>query len=313
MGWELALSLKGPTGDRGPSGNNGSEGIQGIPGNPGDSFSSLYVASSGSYGSPDILTPTSFTLSNYSDAVSISETYNLAQEGVYFQVALPDTGSNTSISVNFTIGGSRIYGIQIAYPNTVQIVADDAVVGSHTYDNGNIVSIYFDGQNVNYRIDTTSGSGPYSYSVVSPTPAPVLFSVSYDSLIDTYFYLFNNFRMYPTGLLGPTGAQGAQGPAGGICSILDGSVDQDLDMPDNGNILILNDGSTLGKQTFTVRNAPPTPVYVLLKNSSSNNIAIKYDHGGTLTTLGTLYPGNGTTTNSSLQVLYWSGTDLKLY
>jgi hypothetical protein len=297
-----ASSVTGHTGYTGYTGYTGPTGDTGAPGDigpQGQSFSTLDIVS----GRASILTPTSFSLAETRDVVSILETYNLTQEGVYFQVALPDILIGDTISINFVID-SLLYRVILSGDNTLEFESEGVFSGSSMYGVGDIVSVHFDGQNVNYGLNSRSVP---NINLTDPirVRGNVFFAVSYDTSTTTNFYTFNNFRMYPTGL-SKTSRDVTS------CGVLDVGIISSIEISElnNGNIFILtNTGTGIGSMTFTVTTLSPSiSYYILLKNASNDEIKIYYDYGAGPADIGRLYPGNGTSINSSLQVLHWNSS-----
>jgi hypothetical protein len=300
-GYTGAPGDTGPTGYTGYTGAPGDAGPTGNIGPQGESFSTL---SSGGLGS-EVLTPTSFSLSETAGSISILETYNLSQEGVYFQVALPDIAIGDILSLTFYIN-SIFYRVMLNGDNTLEFLSNGVSGGTSSYGVGDIVSVHFDGQNVNYGLRSRSFANiNVTVPITGTGTGDVLFAAAYDTSTSTNLYTFNNFRMYPTGL-----SKTSRNVS--TCSILDIETisTREISEVDNGNIFVLtNTGTGIGSMTFTVTSVTPSiSYYVLLKNASNVEMKIYYDSGSGPADIGRLYPGDGTSINSSLQVLHWNSS-----
>lgn len=217
-------------------------GIQGPTGPKGPSFTTLVR----SLGLPNIIDTTTVEFNGNNQSVVTSESFNLLNEGVFFQATVPVLTSNT---VTIDLGISSIFGVvrqnyffRVEYvnPSTSKITiyngttTDPALLYTETYFLNTRLSIYGDGLRLIFEIngirrsisDFVNSSANYYLNINSTQSSTVRHTI-------------RDIRFYPTGLKGDS-IIGPTGPVGPVNSII---FDGGNAYTDYGREPILNCGS----------------------------------------------------------------------
>lgn len=184
----------------GPSGT-------GPTGPPGASLSTLY--SSGPGGNPSIV-PGKVSLNTPLDVVDSKEYFDSNYLGIYFQSFLPsvNVGDVVYLGLNLYGGGLTYYG-KIFYNSGpyIEIYKGATLIASGNYVANDQFSIYLDGVNARYFID--SNGYQTSQTVNGRFSCTLLPSSLVTSPLE-----FDQFLYYPTGKIGVNGSPGPTGPTG---------------------------------------------------------------------------------------------------
>ena len=188
----------GSVGPAGATGPQGEIGPAGATGSQGKTFTTLFSTTTYSV----INTPTSYTFlpgANFWDGVLSYELFDNSQ-GFYLQSNLPllsdDDGFVLGVISNENFSDYIIY----LNGNNYSFVDDGlSIISSGTYSDGDIFSLYNDGSQVYYKINSeTITSVNFSVGKYSFFSSP--FSFESQSLANTY--TFSNVLFYPTGKAG---------------------------------------------------------------------------------------------------------------
>ena len=187
----------------------------------------------------------------------------MATSGIYFEFIIPK-GTDT-YSENIYVGLSKKTGPSEAPSNpfyiklyedsgsNYEIYIYDTIVHEFTgkYNEGDLLSVYFDGTNVSCCLNGSIINAPRSFSNDGSSYRFLCWS---DSLF--FSRTFNRVKFYPTGLLGPTGPAG---PA------LDTSIDTNL-----GSRLFVSSDATITGNLYV--NGAINPTYNPTSLVSQDNI-----------------------------------------
>ena len=203
-----------------PTGKAGTDGLPGLNGLNGYTFTTL-VGTGGAV----INTPVSYTLNNPTDTVSILESLDPTNEGLYMQVALPYVSESTNIVLRDSNTTPREWGVNIFKDDNVHYYSRlkyEAIPSiAANYAENAIFSMYLDGTTLYYYIDSIQ----VDFTTVIPsTPCKFNAYVQQGSSGLSETPTYGNVRFYPTGKLGPigsTGPAGINGISGGAILILD--------------------------------------------------------------------------------------------
>jgi hypothetical protein len=209
----------GPQGNTGPTGPQGTTGPTGPQGNTGPTgpYAPTFTTLIGTSGSPIIHTPSSYTLTSDTDFVTTVETINGSAEGIYLQFKVP-TILDTDVVLFRIMDIPRTYYYDFRINNLSVNTYVHGVLSTSfgTYNAGDILSIYSDGETVffkNITLGTIYDQQPFT--------ASSYYFESYIFSYSTYSYLIENVRFYPTGKRGGIGPAGTNGVSGGLVLFLD--------------------------------------------------------------------------------------------